>query len=198
METSYIINLAARYAAAFGAIAVSNALNKVVVFQDDNKYNIEVYDEVDTTFEAVEFQFDGKKILFNGMLMGDDSSIFAPPLMMDFAREKNLIVTDVSGGDAEVIERWGTRPWNIDIKGILIDTSGRQYPTEKIEELSRFFDYNNVVEVVGQQFYEKNIDSIYIKSINITPLEGFTDTVQFSLTASSIKEVTWTLLKPND
>lgn len=198
MENSYIINLAARYAAAFGAIATANVLNRVVANQNENVYNVEIYDETDTTFEAVEFQWQSKKLLFNGMLMGDDSSIFAPPLMMDFSKEKNLIETEVSGGDAEVIERWGTKPWNIDIKGLLIDVSGRQYPTDKIEELTKFFDYNNIIEVIGQQFYEKNIDSIYLRSINISPLEGFTDTIQFSLTARSIKEVTWTLLKPNE
>lgn len=198
MEQSYIINLAARYAAAFGVIAASNATSTVVVNQQGNDYSIEVYDDLDTTHEAVEFQYDSKKMLFNSMLLGDDSTIFAPPLMMDFSREKNLIITDVSGGDAEVIERWGTKPWNIDIRGLLIDVSGRQYPTDKIEELCRFFDYNNVIEVVGQQFYEKNIDSIYIQAVNITPLEGFADTVQFSLTARSIKEVYWTLLKPNE
>ena len=198
MENSYIINLAARYAAAFGVIAASNAMTGVVANQDGNKYSVDVYDDQDRTFETVEFELNGTKLLFNAMLLGDDSSIFAPPLMMDFAKEKSLIITDVSGGDAEVIERWGTKPWNIDIRGLLVDVSGRQYPTDKIEQLCRFFDYNNIIEVVGKQFYEKNIDSIYIKSVNITPLEGFADTVQFSLTASSIKEVSWTLLKPNE
>lgn len=198
MENSYIINLAARYAAAFGVIAASNAMSTVVANQEDNQYSVDVYDSEASAHEDVGFYFNGKKLFFNPNLLGDDSTIFAPPLMMDFSREKNLIITDVSGGDSEVIERWGTKPWNIDIKGLLIDVSGRQYPTDKIEELCRFFDYNNVIEVVGQQFYEKNIDSIYVQSVSITPLEGFADTVQFSLTARSIKEVYWTLVKPNE
>ncbi|SHK71421.1 DUF6046 domain-containing protein [Epilithonimonas mollis] len=206
---SIVINLAQRYASAFGIMAVNNAINKAVVTREPNKYNVEMYDDIDTVFEETEFIYEvfrnnqtqviNKILKFGSMLLSDgDGTIYAPPLMIDFSREKNLIETSVSGGDGVVIERFGARPWNIDIKGILIDVENRNYPTEKIKELIDVFEHNDIITVVGQQFYEKNIDSIYIKSISINPIEGFTDTVHFSLTASSISSVSWTLLKPNE
>ncbi|OPB87809.1 DUF6046 domain-containing protein [Elizabethkingia occulta] len=195
---SIVINLAARYAAAFGIIAISNKINQVVAIKEDNKYQVEVYEDFDDTFEEVYLEYNNKELKFSGMLEGDTSSIYAPPLMMNFTREKNLIETNVSGGDSVVIERWGTKPWNIDIRGILIDTETHNYPSDKIKELCRLFDYNDIISVVGRQFYEKDIKSIYLKSVDVTPVEGFADTIQFTLKASSINPVTYTLLKPNE
>lgn len=195
---SIVINLAARYAAAFGIIAISNKINQVVAIKEDNKYQVEVYEDFDDTFEDVTMEYNNNKLKFSGMLEGDTSSVYAPPLMMNFTREKNLIETNVSGGDSVVIERWGTKPWNIDIRGILIDTETHNYPSDKIEKLCRFFDHNDIISVVGSQFDDKDIKSIYLKSVDITPVEGFADTIQFTLKASSINPVTYTLLKPNE
>lgn len=199
---SIVINLAARYAAAFGIMAISNKINQVVVTQEDNKYNVEVYEDFDPDFEEVKFSFGDSNnptdLFFAKMLEGSgDDTIYAPPLMMNFSREKSLIETQVSGGDAIVIERWGTKPWNIEIRGVLIDVENRKYPSKKIEQLCRLFEHNNTIAVIGQQFYEKNIKNIYLKDVSITPVEGFQDTMQFTLNASSINEVGFTLINPD-
>ncbi|WP_102981436.1 DUF6046 domain-containing protein [Chryseobacterium scophthalmum] len=205
---SIVINLAERYASAFGIVAVNNAINTAVATREPNGYNIEVYEDLDTVFEDTEFIYEEfrqnqaqpieKSLKFGSMLESDgNGSIYAPPLMINFSREKNLIETPISGGDGVVIEKWGTKPWNIDIRGILIDFENRNYPTEKIQELTKLFEYNNVIRVIGTQFLEKDIDSIYIRDISITPIEGFQDTIQFTLSASSIRAVSWTLLEPN-
>jgi len=131
------------------------------------------------------------------MLTGDSATVFAPPLMMDFDREKDHIETETNGDDNIIVERWGTRPWKITMSGILIDVENRQYPTEQVRKLHRLFKRNNVIEVVGVLFEEKDIDTIYLRNVQIRPLEGFSDSVQFSFEASSIKEVNWSLLKPN-
>jgi hypothetical protein len=206
---SVVINLAARYAAAFGIVAVSNAINTAVITREENKYEVDVYEDLDPAFEDVIFSYElsnendpEKKTVslkFSSMLESDGSgTIYAPPLMINFSRSKNLIETPVSGGDGIVVERWGTKPWNVDIKGVLIDVENRTYPSNKIKELNDFFEQNSVIKVVGLQFSDKNIDSIYFKDVSITPIEGFQDTIQFTLQASSIKEVSYTLLKPNE
>lgn len=200
---SIVINLAARYAAAFGIMAVSNKINQAVVTREENQYNVDVYEDFDPDFEAVTMSYrsgdQNIELKFAKMLESSgDGSIYAPPLMMGFSREKNLIETEVYGGDAVVIERWGTKPWQIDIRGILIDVENRRYPTDKVDALCRFFENNSVIAVTGQQFIEKNIKSIYLKSVSITAVEGYQDTLQFSLTASSINEVNFTLIKPNE
>ena len=89
------------------------------------------------------------------------------------------------------------QPWNIKINGLLIDLDNRTYPSDEIIKLNNSWNYKGVVEVVGKQFLEKGIDSIVFESIEFTPIEGFEDTIQFSISAFSIKSVNFTLLKPN-
>lgn len=195
--TSIVIDLAARYASAFGIVKASELMSAVVLTKEDNKYEVEFFDDFNPVTEDVRLRYNGDELRFFSMLSGDSSSVFAPPLMMDFRREKDLIETETNGDDNVIVERWGTKPWEISMRGILIDVENRQYPTEHVRKLHRLFKHNNVVEVVGVLFEEKDIDMIYFKDVSITPLEGFSDSVQFSFTASSIKEVNWSLLKPN-
>lgn len=195
---SIVINLAARYAAAFGIMAINTKLNEAVIVKEDNKYNVETYSDFDNSFEETIFKYNSMKLFFGSMLQGDVSSIYAPPLMLTFSREKQLVETQVNGSDDVIIERWGTKAWTIDIKGVLIDVENRTYPLSQIEKLVDFFEHNDIIKVIGKQFYDKKIDSIYLQSISITPVDGFQDTMQFNLTAKSIKEVSFSLVKPNE
>ncbi|MEG0188810.1 DUF6046 domain-containing protein [Algoriella sp.] len=198
------ISLAARYAAAFG---IANAIDKVkLVLKPDKRFNVDYFPEKNSDFEKVSFEIDftekdgkryNKKLEFSSVLHGKQGSIFAPPLMMTFSQEKSLIETEVNDDDPVVVERWGTKPWNIEIKGLLIDLENRIYPTKEIKDLNNFWSKNTIVVVSGLQFEEKQIDAIYFKSIDFTPLEGFQDTIQFSISASSIKSVSFLLGKPD-
>ncbi|CAI9429699.1 DUF6046 domain-containing protein [Candidatus Ornithobacterium hominis] len=196
MSNSIVINLAERYAAAFGHVAGSKMLNAVVT-QEGKDYGIELYGDYDESFEDVVLSPPGmQEFKFSKMLEGDFKNVFAPPLMIDFNREKQLIETEVSGSDNIVVERWGTRPWQLNMRGILIDVQNRRYPEELITKLHRLFEVNNVIPVSGVQLEDKEIDTIYLNSIDINHVEGFMDTIQFSFSASSIKEVDWYLNKP--
>ncbi|WP_312310952.1 DUF6046 domain-containing protein [Empedobacter brevis] len=195
------INLAARYAAAFGAV---NLIDKVKVAQKANTtYDLEYFPEKNSDFEYVSFEINiekekyNEKLEFSSVLKGATGNVFAPPLMMTFSQEKSFIETEVNDDDPIVIERWGTKPWDIDIKGLLIDLDNRIYPTDEIKRLNKFWSKNTVIKVVGLQFIEKDIDAIYFKNIEFSPLEGFQDTLQFSASASSIKSVSFTLGKPD-
>ena len=195
--TSIIIDLAGRYAAAFGIVKASEMMAAVSLTKEDNKYQVDFFDDFNPVTEDVRLRYEGNELRFFSMLSGDSSSVFAPPLMMDFRRGKNLVKTETNGDDNVVVERWGTGPWEISMRGILIDVENRQYPTEQVRKLHRLFKHNNVVEVVGNLFEEKDIDMIYFEDVSITPLEGYSDSIQFSFTAYSIKAVNWSLLKPN-
>ena len=207
MAESIIVNLSQRFEAAFGIdskglpidFAVLNKgfnTEEKVSKNSFNDYEVEYYGEYDKEADKIGFEHNGQKLFFSDMLTGDDSNIFAPPLIVNFSREKKQIETEPSSSDDVVVERWSTSPWDIDIRGILIDVKNRNYPKDKISQLNSFFNINDAVKVVGEQFYAVDIDSIYFKSINITPVEGFQDTIQFNLTARSIKGVFYTLLKP--
>lgn len=191
-----VIDLTARYAAAFGITAISNKINQAVITKEDNDYNFDFYGNFNKAFDEVSFEYDGETLNFWEALNGDNSGVFAPPLMLNFSREKKLIETEINGSENVVVERWGTKPWQIDIRGILIDLENRWYPEEKISQLNKFFEHNDIIKTIGTQFFDKGIDSMYLKSVSITPVEGFADTVRFSLSARSIKEITYNLINP--
>ncbi|AQY22975.1 DUF6046 domain-containing protein [Riemerella anatipestifer] len=194
--TSVVINLAERFGAAFGISAVNKSVGMAVLSKTANIYNVEFFDDFNSDIETVRIKHHNTEMIFGDVMTSNGKSIFAPPLMMSFSREKNIIETETNGEDNVVVERWGTQPWNIEIRGILIDLENRQYPSDQIRELHHLFKINDVLEVFGVQFEEKDIDNIYLKDISINVTEGFSDTVQFSLSATSIKEISWNLLNP--
>ncbi|MGP1500752.1 MAG: DUF6046 domain-containing protein [Bergeyella cardium] len=203
-RTSVVINLATRYAAAFGLSKIDQYISNAVVTNEDNRYDIQYFSDFDPNTEKIRLEHSSLSVEFGSMLVfnekneQEESTVFAPPLMMDFRRSKEIIITETNGDDNVIIERWNTQPWEISMKGILIDVQNRHYPSDQIRKLHQLFKINDVLEVFGVQFEEKDIDAIYLKDISITPLEGFSDTIQFSFTASSIKSVSWNLLKPSE
>lgn len=194
------IDLAARYAAAFGMMAVGKVIDRVMLEQkSENDYGFEVYPQMSGNFEYSKFEVPGiDPLIFDSILHGSPGNIFAPPLLMGFTQDKSLIETEVNDDDPIVVERWGTKPWDISINGLLIDLNDRMYPTDEIRRLNQNWRYNGVVKVIGTQFEELDIDSVYFRSISFTRVEGYADTVQFSINASSIKAVNFTLLKPRN
>lgn len=184
-----VIDLAARYAAAFGMMAINNSLNAAVVEANENDYGLSYYPEQDEAVERVKLKHVSQEITFGRMLSNTNTNVLAPPLMLEFSKEKQLVETQVNGSDNIVIERWGTRPWQIEMRGLLVDMENKVYPQSQIEELTQFFEINDIIEVEGTQFEDKRIDSIYIKDISIIPVEGYQDTIQFTLRASSIKPI---------
>ena len=191
------VDLAARYAAAFGTIAANKAINKAFVNQQKD-YDVTYYPFQKASFDDVKFELQGSgldALKFSSVLHNNVGDIFAPPLIIDFSQEKNLIETEVNDDDPVVIERWGTQPWEINIRGLLIDLTNKVYPSDQIKRLNRNWQINQPVKVSGQQFEELDIDSLYFRSIGFTRIEGFQDTVQFSINAHSIKAVNFTLLK---
>lgn len=195
--TSIIIDLASRYASAFGIVKASEMMSAVSLSKEDNKYQLDFFDDFDEQDEEVKIVHNQIVTSFGNMLFGDTANVFAPPLMMDFDREKNLIETETNGEDNVIVERWGTKPWGIVMRGLLIDVENRKYPSAKIRDLHQLFKINDKLDVFGKQFEEKDIYYIYLKNVSIKILDGFSDTIQFTFTASSIKESTWTIKEPN-
>ncbi len=200
--TLVTLSLAQRYKAAFGSLASSNQPNAVTVNEQTNGYNLEFYGKGNDDFEDVEFQFEDNKVTFGSIPFvtgqsATNQNIIAPPPLINFSQSKKHIETEINGSENIVVERWGTKPWSIRIRGLLIDMSEHHYPEDKIRALYQLFKYNNVVDVIGTQFFDKDIDSIYFKNFEVNGVQGFEDTIQFTLEASSIAPVGFTLLSPN-
>lgn len=110
----------------------------------------------------------------------------------DFSRAKNIITTDVLGGNGTVKELFGFDDWQIRIRGICLDDPKRKYaPTaqEQKEALMKWERIAGSIKVEGSQFSEKNIFEIVIQSINISQLEGKPWAIKFELNAMSNEPV---------
>ncbi|QEE51040.1 hypothetical protein FUA48_16085 [Flavobacterium alkalisoli] len=195
MTQELIISLSGRYAAAFGFLATTKLPSQARVTND---YSLVTYPESEGSFEDIEFLYESDSVKFGDMLNAKDfDGLLAPPPLISFTQQKDLIETQVNGTDNLVIERWGTRPFDIRMRGLLIDVKNRTYPEDLIKRLYRLFKYNNVVDVVGTQFFDKDIKTIYFTDIEFNPVQGFEDTMQYMLIARSIEPVTFTLINPN-
>jgi hypothetical protein len=193
------IDLAARYASAFGMLAIGKAVSQVFIDKKTSKdFSFQTFPLTESNVEYVKFEIPGIDVLeFNAVLHSEKGSLFAPPLLMSFSQEKSLVETEVNDDDPVIVERWGTKPWELTINGLLIDLTNRVYPSDEIRRLTKTWQHNGIIKVVGTQFEEKDIDTLYFKSIDFTAVEGYQDTIQFTINASSIKAVNFSLLKPN-
>ena len=189
---SIVLDLATRYGRALGIVLSSEGMNQVVITKEDNKYQVETFGEA-TNFEEITMEYENTRLVFNSFIGGEQSTVFAPPPILSFSRSKKLIETETNG--STIVERWNTNEWEITIQGILVDIENHNYPDSQIQQIVTLFEHNDIIKVVGAQFYDKGIDSIYIDSITINPKEGYSDTVAYTLSAKSVKEVTFNLLE---
>lgn len=189
---SIVLDLASRYGRALGIVLSSEGMNQVVITKEDNKYQVETFGEA-TNFEEVTMEYKNTRLVFNSFIGGEQSTVFASPPILSFSRSKKLIETETNG--STIVERWNTNEWEITIQGILVDIENHNYPDSQIQQIVSLFEHNDIIKVVGAQFYDKGIDSIYIDSITINPKEGYSDTVAYTLNAKSVKEVTFNLLE---
>lgn len=200
-----VIDLFSRYSKALGVIA-ANTLPRAGVL--NNLYRFERTENKNAHFERVSFAIAQEdlqaKIVFCALPFISSkrredalSSVIAPPMMIHFGREKDLVKTKINASDHIVVERWGVKPWNLKMEGILIDIQNRSYPKDKVKALYRFFSHDYPVEVTGDQFEDKDIRAICFEQIDFQGVEGFADTLKFSLSAFSLSPANFTLNQPD-
>ena len=210
------LDLTARFSAAFGSsfgFAVKNIVGRVGF----NPYQFDQFKEsdLDKEFEDITLIYEDLTLNFASFPFvqavkapfhipfsktkdPDTSDIVAPPPIISFSRGKKLTETVLNGEDAEVVERWNTKAWDIRMRGLLVDMKEHQYPSDLIQTIHKLFEHNDMVEVSGTQFSEKDISNIIIKSITVNGVVGFKDTVQYTITARSARDVGFTLINPNE
>ncbi|MCM1034110.1 MAG: DUF6046 domain-containing protein [Paludibacter sp.] len=127
----------------------------------------------------------------NGILSDAISGVLAPPPMMKFERDKNIVTTHVDGSDSVVIESFGLDAWKITLDGILVDMENHLYPREKMQKLRELFETNTSFEVYDCDILaDLNIENIYFEKLtSLELLKDYQDTIKYSLVARSIKPV---------
>lgn len=212
----YTVDLIARYQSAFGFVAgtlageleglANGAIFKAGMAANDAKwkagagnrnYDAAVYEAADWHWAEMTLKHEDTQLnFFIGGLTEETQNVFAPPPLMRFRRTKNITVTVVDGGDeAEIVENFGVNSWDIDMNGLLVDLDEHGYPGKKIKELSRIFEVNDVIDVACPLLLDMGIKSIYFKEQSFEPVEGFPDTVKYTLAAKSIKPALFSLIQ---
>jgi hypothetical protein len=192
------IDLSNRFSQAFGIVGAAQSASTILVLKK-GEYKFQRFDNsIDSDFEDVTFKYSDKVLNFANLPfvkttdasgIAQSETVLAPPPLLMFSKQKKLIITPLNEDGVEVIERWNNDAWEVRIQGLLIDASEHRYPTTLVERIVKLFDYNNVIGVSGTQFYEKGIDFLYLLNVEVTGVVGFEDTVQYSITARSIKDV---------
>lgn len=194
-------DFAGRYNAAFGFMAgaisarlIEQGFDKAL--QPARKPNIEVFVwDKDTSFDEVILSRENEEYLFAFRSLAEEySNIFATPPMLSLKRSKRLTVTPIDNSDIEVVERYSTEPWEITWRGLLIDMVNHEFPLDKMEQLNKIFEVNDVWNVDSEILQAVGVEAIYIKDINIDFVEGYEDTISYNLTTRAIKPLEYQLL----
>lgn len=118
----------------------------------------------------------------------------APPLMIHPRRGKNVVRTPIDNSEFEVIENFGLRVWEIDISGILVDMENHAYPGYQVRQLTEMFNQPGTFTVAGPIWDDLGITEVFFESdFEIGFVEGYVDTVKFSVKAISTAPVTYLL-----
>lgn len=211
---SYDVDILRRYKSAHGFIAANaETLFNAGLFAAGIAYNNSRYQQntnesdykglavrrvAEYSFADIELRHGDRSLVFAlGSLVSETENVIAPPPLISFKRSKNLTVTtiDQGGDDSEIVEFFSLKSYDITFKGVLVDMDEHQYPASKVKELTRFFEINDTIEIISPLFQDMGIDSIYFTDLsNFEPVEGFPDTVRFTIQAKSIKPEEITIL----
>lgn len=198
-----IINFAARMQAAFGisTVNVSSRLDDQgfgdVVKDESGGFDLAVYTiDKNSTFDEVLLYKSDDDYLFGFKSISDDhSSVFATPPMLSLKRAKRLVVTPIDNSDVEVVERYGTEPWEITWRGLLIDMENHDFPLDKMRRINEIFEFDGIWNVASEILNNLNIQSVYIRDVAIDFVEGFQDTVSYQFIMRSVKPLEYQLIK---
>ncbi len=199
-----IFDFAQRYKSAFGFVAanVSSRLEEQqfgdVVKQGDS-YGLDIYTRAETTFDEVKLYNGTGEYLFAYRTMADQyTGVFATPPMLSLRRSKRLIVSVIDNTDTEVVERYATEPWEITFRGLLIDMVDHQFPLDKLETINKIFEQNSIWNVSSEILNKVGVEAVYIKTADIDFIEGYEDTIAYTMTMRSIKPMEYQLRKSNE
>lgn len=198
---SKVIDLGARLKSAFGYVSnnESDRLRKQKFSKDNGISGSGIYVS-NSTFEELRIDKDDKESLVFGNMLSttSESNIYAPPPMISMSKSKKLIITEIDGDNAEVVERYGDKSWDIKIQGVLVDMVNHQYPKQQVVKLREFFEVNAPLAVQSEILGDLDIQSIYFTDVEIAGVAGYEDTIQYSLSARSIKPVEFFFVNGNN
>ena len=190
-----IFDFSGRVQAAFGFVtaAASRVLYDKMFGESvkDSQLKVDVYASgKDATFDEITLRYNTENYYFAYRSFSEDySGIFATPPMLSMRRAKRLVITPIDNSDIEVIERYGTEPWEITWRGLLIDMENHEFPIDKLEAINKIFEANREWTVDSEILRKVGVETIYISDISIDFVEGFEDTIAYTMTTRSLRSL---------
>lgn len=148
--------------------------------------NVKGLGENADTFDEVKLYRGWEEYLFSFKAPGEGSVLATPPFL-SLKRSKTLVETEVDNSDIVVVERYGTKPYEIAWRGLLIDMDGHTFPLDKMEAIHKIFEVNAEWNVSSEILNALGIASLYIRSMSIDFVEGYEDTISYTFDARAIK-----------
>jgi len=190
-----IFDFSGRVRAAFGFVtaAASRVLYDKMFGESvkDSQLKVDVYASgKDATFDEITLRYNTENYYFAYRSFSEDySGIFATPPMLSMRRAKRLVITPIDNSDIEVIERYGTEPWEITWRGLLIDMENHEFPIDKLEAINKIFEANREWTVDSEILRKVGVETIYISDISIDFVEGFEDTIAYTMTTRALRSL---------
>ena len=105
--------------------------------------------------------------------------------LVDFSRAKNITRTPVMGNNGTVKEIYGFDDWSIRIRGICLNEPKIRTAKDQVKHLLKYEKVAGSIMIIGEQFQEKEILAITIKSIDFQQVQGKPDVIPFEIRAVS-------------
>jgi len=121
--------------------------------------------------------------------------------IVEIARQKNIIMTDIQGGDGTVKEFISKGDYAVTIRGILASDPmagdyARRYPTREVQALQEVLELDEDIPVSGRLFKLFGIRNLVIRDHSWPPLPGFTNLQAYELRCVSNKPIELVLNRP--
>jgi hypothetical protein len=188
-------DFAGRVKNAFGFVAASAATKLAQTLFSDalnkSSLNVDVLPlTADYTFDEVTLRHGLETYHFAYRSMADEyADVFATPPMLNMRRAKKLVITSVDNSDIEVVERYGTEPYEITMRGLLIDMENHQFPIDKLASINTIFEANREWMIDSEILQAVGVQSIFFRDVQVDFVEGYEDTIAYTMTARSITPV---------
>jgi hypothetical protein len=142
----------------------------------------------EAVFDEIILSHGAEKYVFAYRSLNEQyADVYATPPMLSLKRAKKLIITSIDNSDIEVVERYGTEPWEITWRGLLIDMVNHNFPIDKMESLNKIFEANREWNVASEIMRKAGVEAIYIRDISIEFVEGYEDTIAYTLTTRAVR-----------
>ncbi|MDL2314766.1 DUF6046 domain-containing protein [Bacteroidales bacterium OttesenSCG-928-C19] len=184
-------NFAGRFESAFNFVPGS-VLGLVV--DSISPLNVQFMGENEDDFDELKLYNGTEEYLFAYRAISDSyAGVFATPPMLSIRREKTLIETPIDNSDIVVVERYNTKPFEITMKGLLIDMDLHTFPLDKMEQLNEIFEANHEWNVASKILNKLKVEAIYMRNFALEFVEGFEDTIAYTISTKAIRPLEYQL-----